>query len=189
MRISAILPTVTHITEDIEYEIDAHLTILFRLSMWWRIFYGFLRIALGITLLRLVGQQLSEFIFGIMEHELTGKMSDVLLGKLYTLFEIHDFTITHFLALYFLFWGTVDIVLSFCLLHHIRKAFPIAMSIITLFILYGIFRFSYTHSLVLACIIVLDAVILYLINDEYILLKRRVTSNTSTPSDPLHRLS
>ncbi len=180
---------MSHIAEEIEYEIDKHLTFLFRLSMWWRIFYGFLRIALGVTLLRLVGQQLSDFIYFLMSHELTGKMSDVLLGKLYTIFEIHDFAITHFLAIYFLFWGTIDIVLSFCLLHHIRRAFPIAMGIIGLFILYGVFRFSYTHSLVLACIIVLDACILYLINDEYILLKRKTISSTSTPSDPLPRQS
>ncbi|MCR4285762.1 MAG: DUF2127 domain-containing protein [Candidatus Kaiserbacteria bacterium] len=160
------------------------MSFLFHVSMWWRIFYGFLRLILGTTLLKITGQPLSEFIFTLMSHEITGKASDSILGKLYTLFEIHDFTITYFLALYFIFWGTVDIILSLCLLHHIKRAFPIAMALIVLFILYGIFRFTYTHSLMLLTVIALDIGILYLINYEYREL-RRITGDISRPSDPL----
>ncbi len=162
---------MSHIVEDIEHEIENNLSFLFRASMWWRIFYGFLRVILGFTLLRITGLLLSEFIYSLMEHEVTGEMNDVILGKLYVLFEIHDYTITHFLAFYFIFWGVVDIVLSVCLLKYITRVFPIAMGLIVLFILYGIFRFSVTHSLVLLCVIFIDTCILYLIHSEYIKLK------------------
>lgn len=151
------------------------MSFLFHASMWWRIFYGFLRIFLGTTLLKITGQPLNEFIYTLMSHELTGKMGDIILGKLYSILEIHDYTITYFLALYFIFWGTVDIILSLCLLHHIRKAFPVAMGLIVLFILYGSFRFFHTHSLVLLCVICIDIGILYLINVEYVSLRKRVT--------------
>lgn len=161
-----------------------NMSFLFHFSMWWRIFYGFLRVILGTTLLKITGQPLNEFIYTLMSHEITGKTTDAILGKLYTFIEIHDYTITYFLALYFIFWGTVDIILSLCLLHHMRKAFPIAMALIVLFILYGTFRFFHTHSLVLLCVICIDIGILYLIGDEYRKL-RPVTSDTSTPSDPL----
>jgi uncharacterized membrane protein len=164
------------------------MSFLFRASMWWRIFYGFLRVVLGTALLKLTGQPLNEFIYSLMSHELTGKMGDVVLGKLYTILEIHDFTITYFLAFYFIFWGTVDIVLSLCLLHHVRRAFPIAMALIVLFIFYGVFRFTHTHSLILLTVIVLDIGILYLINYEYRDM-RHVTLDISTPSDPLPRQS
>ncbi len=164
----------------------ASLSFLFRLSMWWRIFYGVLRLILGATLLKITGQQLSEFIFTLLSHEITGKTTDAVLGKLYTIFEIHDFTITYFLAFYFLFWGTIDIILSLCLLHHIRRVFPIAMGIIVLFIAYGVIRLAFTHSIVLLCVIILDFIILYLIRVEYKKMKHS-TSNTSTPSDPLRR--
>ena len=160
------------------------ITFLFHASMWWRIFYGFLRIILGTTLLKITGQPLNEFIYTLMSHEITGKTTDAILEKLYTFIEIHDYTITYFLALYFIFWGTVDIILSLCLLHHVRKAFPIAMGLIVLFILYGTFRFFHTHSLVLLGVICIDIGILYLINIEYVGLKR-ITGDTSTPSDPL----
>lgn len=142
--------------------------------MWWRIFYGFLRIILGTVLLRMTDQTVSDFVYTLLSHEITGDVSDVVIGKLYVLFEIHNFTITHFLALYFLFWGVVDIVLSLCLLKHIVKIFPIAMGLIVLFILYGIIRFSITHSLVLLGVIFLDICILYLINDEYGVLKKKM---------------
>ena len=169
--------------ENIENEIENHLPFLFRASMWWRIFYGFLRIILGTVLLRMTGQTVSDFVYTLLSHEITGDMSDVVLGKLYVLFEIHDFTITHFLALYFLFWGTVDIILSICLLKHIVRIFPIAMGLIVLFILYGIIRFSITHSLVLLGIIFLDICILYLINNEYGVLKKKTEKSAALRSE------
>ena len=175
---------MSHIIDDIEHEIETHLSILFRVSMWWRIFYGFLRIILGTALLRMTGQTISDFVYSLLSHEITGKMTDVVLEKIYIFSEIHEITITYFIAFYFIFWGTVDIVLSLCLLNHIRKAFPIAMGLIVLFILYSIFRFTFTHSLVLAGVIILDFIILYLINDEYKLLQK-TSANTSTLSDPL----
>ncbi len=173
-----------HITDTIEEEIQIHLSTLFKLSMWWRIVYGFLRLILGTTLLKITGQPLSEFMYSLMSHELTGKTTDILLEKAYLLFETHDITVTYFIAFYFIFWGTIDIVLSLCLLNHIKKAFPIAMGIIVLFILYGMVRLMITHSLILAGVIVVDLVILYLIHDEY-RVRFRTTSKSSTLSDPL----
>lgn len=175
---------MSHIAESIEEEIQLHLSFLFKLSMWWRIIYGFLRLILGTSLLKITGQPLSEYMYSLMSHELTGKTTDILLGKAYVLLNTHDITVTYFIAFYFIFWGTVDIILSLCLLKHIKKAFPIAMGLIALFIFYGIVRFTITHSLVLAGVIVVDLVILYLIHDEYRALFR-TTSKSSTPSGPL----
>lgn len=145
----------------------ASLSILFRLSMWWRILYGALRIVVGIAFLQIVGQQLSTLVYVVMSHEITGHSGDAVLELIYNLFETHQFTVTYFIAGYFLFWGIIDIMLSVCLLKHIRKAFPVAMVLIALFICYGIFRLTHTHSLVLLSVIILDIAILYLVNDEY----------------------
>lgn len=144
---------------------------LFRLSMWWRIFYGILRIILGITILRIVGKPISHLIYTVMSHEFSGKKGDAVLEMIYKFFEIHQFTASYFIAIYFIFWGTVEIVLSFCLLKGIKKAFPITMGLIILFICYGAFRFTHTHSLILLSILFIDLGILYLINKEYKKLK------------------
>jgi uncharacterized membrane protein len=152
----------------------ASLSLLFNLGMWWRIVYGFLRLILGITFLRLIGQPLSAFVHTLMSHELTGFFGDAILEKLYFLFEVHEFTITYFIASYFIFWGLTEIVLSLCLLWHIRIAFPITMGLIVLFICYSVYRFAHTHSLILLGIIIIDIAILYLINTEYKKLKRTI---------------
>ena len=140
---------------------------LFNLAMWWRIIYGFFRIFIGITFLRLNGHMLSDLTYALMAHEITGKTGDAVLEHIYTFFEIHDFTVTYFIAIYFLFWGSVEIVLAFCLLKKIEYAFPVTMGLIMLFICYGAFRYTHTHSLVLVGVLVIDIVIVYLINHEY----------------------
>ncbi len=151
--------------------------MLFDLSMWWRIFYGFLRLFLGMALLQNIGQPLADFIYTLMSHEFSGRAGDIVLEHLYTLFTIHDFTVTYFIAVYFIFWGMVDIVLSLCLLRHVRVAFPISMFLIALFIVYSIFRFSFTHSFMLLYVIIIDIGILFLIYREYLQLK--LTTQTS----------
>lgn len=144
-----------------------NLSLLFKLSMWWRIFYGFLKVVVGIALLKMIGQSLSDFAYLLMAHELTGPKGDAVLEQLYNIFDTHDITVTYFIACYFLFWGIVDMILSGCLLRHIRQAFPITMSLIALFICYGVFRLTHTHSYTLAGIIVIDIAILYLVYTEY----------------------
>lgn len=153
---------------------EQNLSFLFRLSMWWRIFYGALRVILGVAFLRLIGQPLSEFIYTIMAHELVGKTGDAVLEKIYLLFQTHEFTVTYFIAGYFIFWGIIEIVLSFCLLRRMPNAFPIAMGLILIFILYASFRYTHTNSLTLLGIIVIDIGILFLINHEYKNLKKKL---------------
>ena len=145
----------------------SHPSFLFRLSMWWRIFYGVLRLILGITILRIVGKPLSQFVYTLMSHEISGKKGDAVLEMLYRFLEIHQFTASYFIAGYFIFWGSVDIFLSVCVLKGIKKAYPVTMGLIVLFVCYGAFRFSHTHSLILLSVIVIDLGILLLINQEY----------------------
>ena len=144
-----------------------HFSFLFRLSMWWRIFYGVLRLALGITILHIVGKPISHLVFSLMSHEISGRKGDAVLEMLYRLLEIHQFTASYFISGYFLFWGSVDIFLSICVLKGIKNAYPVTMGLIVLFICYGAFRFVHTHSLILLSVIVIDLGILYLINKEY----------------------
>lgn len=153
--------------EVVDVVVPVNFSLLFRVSMWWRIVYGGLRIILSITLLQLVGKTFSDITYTLMQHEFTGPKGDVVLERVYALFSTHDFTVTYFVAGYFLFWGTVDAVLSLCLLRHIRVAFPVAMGLIALFIGYGVFRFTHTHSMVLFGVIIMDIIILALIYHEY----------------------
>jgi len=151
-----------------------NLSFLFRVSMWWRIIYGVIRIIVGVSFLRFIGQPLTDFVYLLMSHELLGKTGDAVLEKIYLLFQPHEFTVTYFIAAYFIFWGAIEIVLSLCLLKKIPTAFPIAMSLIIVFIMYALFRYVHTHSLILLGVIIIDIGILYLINHEYKQLQKKL---------------
>ncbi|MEY3784204.1 MAG: hypothetical protein RLZZ230_526 [Candidatus Parcubacteria bacterium] len=156
-------------------------TTLFLLSMWWRIGYGLLRIILGLALLRVIGEPLINIVTSVMEHELMAKSPDFIFKGISHSLRAHHYSVTYFLAFYFIFWGSVDAVLSFQLLKDRLWAFPISLGLIGTFIAYSVFRFTYTHSLVLLGVIVLDIIIMMLIFKEYQkVLKLRSRSNQTT---------
>lgn len=141
--------------------------IIFHIGMWWRIIYGGFRIVLGATLLRFVGAPLSDIFYKLLEHELIEDPNDILI-RLGDFFLIHSsLTISYFLAIYFIFWGSVDIGLSIGMLKHKLWTFPVGITLIVLFVAYEIYRFSHTHSLILAFIILVDIFLIWLIHKEY----------------------
>jgi uncharacterized membrane protein len=149
-------------------------TVLFRGSMWWRIGYGSLRLLLGAMLLRVVGIPFSEVFRNIMSHELLQDPTDVLFQFVYHLLEVHTLTVTYFVAFYLIFWGTIDIFLSLCLLRHKLWAFPVSLGLIMLFVLYSVYRVLHTHSPILLGVILIDLCIMYLMHHEYRVQKRKM---------------
>jgi uncharacterized membrane protein len=140
---------------------------LFRYTMWWKICYGALRLAFGVAMLRLVGQPLLDALAVIMSHELESGPNDILFSLMSRVLMHHDFYVTYFLAGHFIFWGIIDIVLSVNLLKDKLWAFPVTIYLIIGFMVYEVFRFSHTHSLVLLGVMLLDAFVLYVTIKEY----------------------
>ena len=145
--------------------------LLFRVGMGWRILYGSLRLILGFTLLRLIGTPLSDIFYKVMSHEPIEDPTDLLIQIVSPLFQHLSFRVTYFIAAYLIFWGIIDILLSINLLKHKKWAFPISIYLIVIFVVYEIYRFSYTHSLILASIIIIDIALVWLIRKEYNKLK------------------
>lgn len=147
-------------------DIDAY-DILFYIGMWWRILYGFLRIGLSLVLFRLVGSPLADVFYGLLKHELVEDQSDLLVRITGSFFGHFHFTVTYFTIAYLVFWGVVDIILSASLLKRKLWAFPVSICLIGIFVLYEIYRFSHTHSLVLLGLIFFDIFLIWLIAKEY----------------------
>lgn len=144
---------------------------LFNIGMKWRIGYGFFRILLGLALLKVVGTPLIEVVSTLMKHELVEDPSDILYSFITNVLTNHPLYVTYFLALYFIFWGVLDVVLSYNLIKHRLWAFPASFVLVSLFVMYEAIRFSYTYSFILLGVILLDAIILWLIWREYKKLK------------------
>lgn len=139
--------------------------------MKWRIGYGFFRILFGLALLKVVGTPLIEVVSTSMKHELVEDSSDILYSFITNILSNHPLYVSYFLALYFIFWGVLDVVLSYNLIKHRQWAFPASFLLISLFVIYEAIRFTYTHSFILLGVILLDTIILWLIWREYKKLK------------------
>lgn len=140
---------------------------LFRYGMWWRIFYGSLRITVALILYKLVNVPFSDLLYKIMSHELVEDPSDLLFQLVNSFLQLHPFTVTNFIVVYLIFWGAIDIIFSVALLKHKLWAFPLSLGLIGFFIVYELYRFWYNHSLILLSVVVIDILIAYLIWREY----------------------
>jgi uncharacterized membrane protein len=139
----------------------------FRLGMWWRIFYGFLRILLSLILLRLVGIPFADIFYDLMSHEIIENKADFLIRTISPFLEHFSFTVTYFLVTHLVFWGFLDIILSVSMLRHRLWAFPVSIYLMGMFVLYEMYRFTHTHSLILLWVIFIDIIIIWLIRKEY----------------------
>ncbi len=138
---------------------------LFRIGMWWRIAYGSLRVVLGCVLLRWVGMQFSDVFYQLMRHEIDDG-DGRFIQNLNAFLIHHSYTVTYFLAVHFMFWGVIDIVLSVSLLRDKLWAFSVSVYLISVFIAYELYRVAHTHSLILATVIAVDCVLVWIIRVE-----------------------
>lgn len=139
---------------------------LFNIGMWWRIIYGALRLVIGLALLKMIGQNFSEIFLKFMSHEITQDADDFLFTRLAPLASHISYTVTYFIAIYFIFWGAIDMLLSINILRKKLWAFKLSFVLITVFVMYEIHRFTYTHSKMLFLIIIIDLVLIWLIWKE-----------------------
>jgi len=140
---------------------------MFMIGMWWRIGYGTLRIIFGLVLLKVVGMPLMDVLTKLMGHELVEDPNDMLYAFVSHLLQNYPLYVSYFLAVYFIFWGIIDVVLSYNLIKYKLWAFPISFVLIGTFVVYEIARFSQTHSLILLGVLFIDTAILWLIGREY----------------------
>ncbi len=146
---------------------------LFRFIMVWRIIYSLFKIILGIILFKFIGTPISHLFYKIMGHKLMGDQFDFLIQIINPFMYHVSYKITYFLVIYLIFWAIIDIVLSIILLKHKLWAFPISILLMSVFVLYEIFRFTNTQSLILLWVIIMDIVLIWVIKGEYNKLKNK----------------
>ncbi len=88
----------------------------------------------------------------------------------------HDFTVStqNFYAFYLLSHGVVKLALVIGLLRNKLWAYPASLVALGLFILYQLYRYSYTHGIGLIVLTVFDVFVMWLIWHEYRLARRHL---------------
>ena len=79
----------------------------------------------------------------------------------------------HFYAFYLLGHGVVKLLLVIGLLNGKYWAYPASLIVLSLFVVYQLYRFSYTHSVGLIVLTLFDLVVMFLIWHEYKLMRRQ----------------
>jgi uncharacterized membrane protein len=150
-----------------EFKVTTRLDQVFEVGIFLKGLDGLLEIAGGILLLLIKPGYLNHLATLLTQHELSE--------------DPRDFVATHilhsaaslaagsllFAALYLLSHGTVKIVLVWEILHNRLWAYSGLIYLTIGFMIYQIYRFSYSHSVSLVLLTVFDAVIVYLTVVEY----------------------
>jgi len=128
---------------------------------------GLLEIAGGVLLLLIKPQYLNQLASTLTQHELSEDPHDFLSS--YILHSTQNLAAGSlvFAALYLLSHGIVKIVLVWEILHNRFWAYLALIYLTIGFMVYQIYRFSYSHSIGLVLLTVFDAVIVYLTTVEY----------------------
>ena len=151
---------------------------------------GQLHRLLGVSLLMKGAHAVLECIGGVLLAFVPTSAFVTLVGKLTQdeLYEDpHDFIATHlatfaqgfsvstqhFYAFYLLSHGVVKLFLVVVLLRGKLWAYPLALVTLALFVVYQLYRFSYTHSAGLIALSVFDLFVMAMIWAEYRTVRRR----------------
>jgi uncharacterized membrane protein len=108
----------------------------------------------------------------LTQDELTEDPRDLVANALRHAARHLTFATEHFMAIYLLVHGLVKVILVWALLARVLLAYPISMVIFTGFIVYQMYRYTFTHGAGLLILSALDLVVIALILLEYRALRR-----------------
>ncbi len=128
---------------------------------------GLLELISGVLLLLVSRTDLTTTVINLTAPELAEDPDDLIANFLRHTAHHLSLNTKYFASIYLLVHGTVKVSLLVGLLRGKLWVYPPALFILTVFVLYQIYRFSHTHSLALLVFTVLDVLIIFLVFMEY----------------------
>lgn len=137
---------------------------------------GVLEILGGLFLLLVPLRDLRAFLIWVTGKELSEDRHDFIATHLVHLADTLSVRSLELTVAYLVIHGSVKVFLVVMLLRRHLWAYPTAIAVFTAFGVYQMYQFSYSHSLLLLALTVLDVVVIVLTAWEYSLLKGRARS-------------
>jgi uncharacterized membrane protein len=147
--------------------------LLFRISVFLKGLHAGLEIVGGIALLTVSPDFIIRLVALLTQDELAEDPHDVIANYLLDAAKHLSVSSKHFMAFYLLGHGVPKIFLVGALLRDKLWAYPIAVIAFAAFILYQLYRFTFTHSMGLIALSLFDLVVIWLIWLEYRALRLR----------------
>lgn len=148
----------------------------FRLSIGLKGIHATLENIGGLLLLIVPPSVITQIIVLSTQEELIQDPHDFIANYLLNFGSTLSLSTTIFGGLYLLSHGIVKIILVIALLKNKLWAYPWSLVVLGLFILYQLYRFTFTHSLGLIALTIFDLVVVWLIWKEYRIVKKHLTT-------------
>jgi uncharacterized membrane protein len=116
---------------------------------------------------------IKNFVNDLTQEELIEDPKDFVATHLHAMVQGYSLGTKHFYAFYLLSHGIVKLFLVAGLLRNKLWSYPASLVVLSLFIAYQVYRFSFTHGLGLMLLTLFDIIVIGLIWHEYILLRRQ----------------
>lgn len=146
--------------------------VLFLVSVWLKGIDGFLELAGGIALFAANPGLILHIVRFLTQDEITEDPRDLIANALRHSARHLTFATEHFMAIYLLVHGVVKVVLVWGLLARFLVAYPISMAIFAGFIIYQLYRYTFTHGAGLLLLSALDVAVIAFVFLEYRALRR-----------------
>jgi uncharacterized membrane protein len=150
--------------------------LLFRIAMAFKGIDGLVELIGGITLLLVSQAAVQKVIAAVVTHDLLGPPDGSLTRHFVEGTAEFASGNRTFVVLYLLLHGVIKVALVIALLRHWLPAYPVAMVVLGLFVLYELYRATQTGSVLLPVLAALDVVVIALVVREYRALRREQSS-------------
>ena len=149
---------------------------IFQVSILLKGAHSLLECAGGLALVFASRSSITNLVGALTQHELGEHPDDPVAG--YLLRSAQELTVgtQHFYAAYLLAHGLIKVCLVAALLRNWLWAYPASLFVLGLFIVYQLYRFSWTHGIGLIVLSVFDLFVLALIWHEYRQVRRQAVS-------------
>ncbi len=138
---------------------------------------GVLEIIVGILLIFINPARLNQIIIFLTQNELVEDPKDFIANFIINLTRGYSVSSQHFGEFYLLSHGIIKVLLVWLLWRKKLWAYPLTIVVLILFILYQIYRYTYSHSFWLALLTIFDILIILLAWNEYVRIKMVFENN------------
>lgn len=146
--------------------------LLFQVSLVLKGLFALAEIVGGIGAFSVSQDFLLSFVHRITQEELGEDSRDLIANYLLRSAEQLSVSALHFAGFYLLSHGAIKLWLIVGLLRAKLSYYPVAIAVFALFIAYQLYRFSFTHSISLILITIVDIAVIWLTWHEYKYLRR-----------------
>ncbi len=146
--------------------------LAFEISIVLKGIHSVIEIVSGLALLFVSQQFITKIIYYLIQKEIVEDPSDFIATHLYVLAQDLTISSQYFAAYYLLSHGVVKFFLIINLLKKKLWAYPLALVVFGLFIVYQAYRYSITGSIFLIFLTILDLIVMVLTFHEYRYLKK-----------------